>query len=546
MDPDLEADPQATLSLKHLAQACIEKFEHLSQHEATEEFVFFREHSFWASQQSAEFNLWCAKVGVHAEGQKSIDVRLKDVPEICELFLQLLQSLHLDLCDLVNPRPATDDVPTANTCKDVDFQSETSSSSFDSLTSSEASHTAGKLEKTVTPEQKEKKQLRQHIGNTIDRLQGHAARIEHAGARHRRKRIEIYREKERPRQEYEGLKTLGMWKAQEEFKSASATIKERMAESFARRRSRFAYLREHQKKRAIDTTNLPVSSSVLLAQKDDDDEVTTVAPKKAAAKQSNVIAASFPQDQRTLFSATIATKFDLSSGPQTKERAESVRSIALRHPGFPPPPQTRNGRFQCPYCMLDFRDAEAAPGRWSQHVMQDFEPYFCLYGGCKTPFDVPNSFHGLVDHMQSHVPLRHHIDEPHGKHREFGEAEFEDHVKSHGEVSLDIMETMKETSRRKGAFLFDSCPFCGGFPDILEKRFPDPDKIDAQIELRRHIKQHMQEIALFLPPYRSDISGQDDDSKASEATHRRSSHDEIPTAFDDFLSVCTRDECDCK
>jgi hypothetical protein len=36
----------------------------------------------------------------HAEGLRSLDVRLKDVPEICDMFLQLLQSLQQDLNDL--------------------------------------------------------------------------------------------------------------------------------------------------------------------------------------------------------------------------------------------------------------------------------------------------------------------------------------------------------------------------------------------------------------------------------------------------------------
>jgi hypothetical protein len=177
--------------------------------------------------------------------------------------------------------------------------------------------------------------------------------------------------------------------------------------------------------------------------------------------------------------------------------------------------------------------------------MQDFEPYFCTFEKCKSPFDVSNSFEGLLDHMQSHVPLRHHIYKPDGEHIELAEAEFETHVKSHGEVSLRTMNLMKANSRRKLAFLFDSCPFCGGYPDVVEKRFPDPDTIDAQVELRKHIKQHMQEIALFLPPYRSDIFERDDDSKQSDATHRRSSPDEIPPD-DDFVSVCSRKTCDCK
>ena len=178
--------------------------------------------------------------------------------------------------------------------------------------------------------------------------------------------------------------------------------------------------------------------------------------------------------------------------------------------------------------------------------MLDFEPYFCTFGECQAPFDVPNSFDGLLDHMQGHLPVRHHIDAPDGEHMEFVETEFEDHLKSHGEISADIMATMKETSRRKGAFLFEDCPFCGGYPDVLDTQFPDPHTIDAQKELRKHIKQHMQEIALFLPPYRSDIFNEEDDIKGSDATHRQSAHEEVSGNPDDFVVVCDQEDCECK
>jgi serine/threonine protein kinase len=178
--------------------------------------------------------------------------------------------------------------------------------------------------------------------------------------------------------------------------------------------------------------------------------------------------------------------------------------------------------------------------------MLDFEPYFCTFEECQTPFDISNSFDGLLDHMQSHLPLLHHLDAPDGEHKEYIETDFEDHFKSYGEVADDIMATMKETSRRKGAFLFEDCPFCGGYPDVLETRFPDPHTIEAQKELRKHIKQHMQEIALFLPPYRSDIFDEDD-VKGSDATHRQSVHgEEVSGNPDDFIVFCDRKDCDCK
>jgi hypothetical protein len=178
--------------------------------------------------------------------------------------------------------------------------------------------------------------------------------------------------------------------------------------------------------------------------------------------------------------------------------------------------------------------------------MQDFEPYFCTFEDCKAPFDVPNSFDGLLGHLRDHLPVRYHVDMPDGEHKEFDETEFKEHITKYSEISEEMLATMKEASRRKGAFLFESCPFCGGYPDVLEKRFPDLDTPEAQTELRKHIKQHMQDIALFLPPYREDIFNEDDDLMSSAVTRRRSINQNNSEVPDECKIVCNRPDCDCE
>lgn len=94
---EFEADLKDTTSLKHIAQTCAKQLQKLSQDEETQEDSVKARDGFWASRQSAELNLWCAKIGVNDEGLRSTNVRLKDVPEICELLLHLLQSLQCAL-----------------------------------------------------------------------------------------------------------------------------------------------------------------------------------------------------------------------------------------------------------------------------------------------------------------------------------------------------------------------------------------------------------------------------------------------------------------
>lgn len=100
-----ERDPEDTSSLGYIALACQIHLEALLKEEESQEGAVKATEGYWASRQSAEFNLWCNKVGVYGEGLRAIDVRLKDVPGISELLKQLLQSLEHDLagCSLSIP-----------------------------------------------------------------------------------------------------------------------------------------------------------------------------------------------------------------------------------------------------------------------------------------------------------------------------------------------------------------------------------------------------------------------------------------------------------
>ncbi|KAK4063855.1 hypothetical protein Trihar35433_8563 [Trichoderma harzianum] len=548
-DLEYEVGPEDTTRLRDLALVCkryLQKF--LKDEEAKDDKVKVRD-EYWASSQCIEFNLWCTKVGVYGEGLRSIDVRLKDVPKIFELLKQLLQSLERDLEELQQPVKTPEQVTNVHDSLD-DAQSDSSSLSFMSLSSSDESEAEGDIvDPASLASEKCNTALKRHIEDTIDRLHGYAQLIDYAGGRHRRERIELYLQKEGPKWAYEGYRRLANQVAKSYFPSASEAFRQRIGESFARRRIRFEYLAEHQKKRAViaAATHQPQYPPAKVPSKSKDAEGLTHVPK--SLETAHLSNQRDPQDEHTIYSATVDTKLDMQPQPKRQERAESVASVALRHPGFPPPPQVcdETDSFQCPYCRLEFRACEAGRDRWSQHVIQDFEPYFCVLEECKKPFDIPNSFDGLLDHLQGHLEEKYHIDMPDGEHKEFDEAEFEKHLAQHGhgKISTEIVSIMKKASRRKGPFLFGSCPFCGGYPDVIEKCFPNLDTPEAQTELRKHIKQHMQDIAFFLPPYRDDISKEDDNLKSSVVTGQSVDPDDFGDPSE-FLEICGRDDCDCK
>lgn len=231
-----------------------------------------------------------------------------------------------------------------------------------SLSSSDESGAGSAVGGAPSASDKPHAALRRHIEDTIDRLHGHALQIDRAGAKHRRERIELYRQKEGPKWAYEAYRELASRAAKSYFPSASEAFRQRIGDSFARRRVRFEYLAEHQKKRAVGIAiHQPRPSLAKIPSgSEDPDKPTHVSEIQDAKVSSQRVS----HDQHTVYSATVNTKLDMQPQPRRQERAESVASVALRHPGFPPPPQLCGDSFQCPYCRLEFRAQEAGKERW--------------------------------------------------------------------------------------------------------------------------------------------------------------------------------------
>jgi hypothetical protein len=360
---DAETSPDDLTSLRALATSSAQLFARIIQ---AEEEDSGQGHGFWASRQVVEFNLWCDRVGVHAEGVRSIDVRLKDVPEICAMLLLLFRSLHRCLRSLLDLQlEIGESIEDAADDFDNDgARSDSSSLSFEVLSSSEESEKLSTNPTRGTQHRKAIDNLRQHVGDYVDRLSAHAHRIHRAGAEHRRHRIEKFLLKPGTQELYQSYIDVARSRANEVFEPASDTIKARVAESLARRRLRFEYLRLHQRKRAIGTLPPKDATQTIATIRESDTDLQVV--KNAAGSTSlPTDPAALPLDQKTLLSMTVDTRLqELPFQQERHEPAESVRSLAQRHTNFPEPPRIVQGRFRCPYCWLEFGESEAEKRRW--------------------------------------------------------------------------------------------------------------------------------------------------------------------------------------
>ncbi|KAK9439679.1 hypothetical protein VB005_07838 [Metarhizium brunneum] len=116
---------------------------------------------------------------------------------------------------------------------------------------------------------------------------------------------------------------------------------------------------------------------------------------------------------------------------------------------------------------------------------------------------------------------------PDGSDREFENRKlFEQFLQEKLNIPRPEWNSLAELGQEKTPFLFETCHFCGGYPDVVKNCFPAPNTPSAQAEMKKHIKQHMQEIALYLPPVIDDVAddapGEDNISGHAVGTQRRS------------------------
>lgn len=204
------------------------------------------------------------------------------------------------------------------------------------------------------------------IQETIDRLHRLAAIIRRSGKKHRQLRIESYLDKPSNREVHERIKMFALWKVEYLFPESSKALRERMAESIARRRSRFFYIKQHQRKKSTPNYPLPAPQAPVnyeethaLPQFPDSDNELPVLTRPQILEPSVV--------SSTILSATEVTKLDQNRLRAIREdRPESVASAYLSQSRFPNPPRvcSTETSFLCPYCCLECPMKEAREELW--------------------------------------------------------------------------------------------------------------------------------------------------------------------------------------
>ncbi|CEJ93522.1 hypothetical protein VHEMI09103 [[Torrubiella] hemipterigena] len=492
--------------------------------------------------------MWATTSGVFRNGQQSLVTRLKSSLEMSVLHQQLLLSLEACLSRVKLHENEEDEMS-------IDSESDRSSNR------SEASY---RLALDDQPEDEDKLApsdgIWASVHDTITSLRQLGATLRRAGVRHRQQRVARFAGLDRNREQYEMFERLAYQKAAHIFPNASTALQKRIAESIAIRRCRFLYLERHQMKArvstdmlATDSSNNPLSSEAMLQKSttgNDLQEPKNYIPsiRKKSAPTLNL---------QTELSKTVATELD----PQPY--AESVASVQVTMGTFPPLPTINESTmsFTCQYCSLVCPATESInETAWKNHLIHDLEPFFCIFESCKDPFGHGDSFSSLLTHIRTaHSQRRWYCWYCQSAATKTGlfssSSDLEDHLmNSHGENSnKTLWSTIINHSVVRTEPLSTECPFCGGYPEELEKVYPDRECKAAVEGLTKHIKVHLVTISLFLLPINmAAVETAEVDDLATGIDTGIGTIQDIGglQALDGLTTVtelqCSNDDCDCR
>ncbi|KAM0414538.1 hypothetical protein ACHAPT_013618 [Fusarium lateritium] len=499
-----------------------------------------------AREQMASFKIWAANMGIFREGRQSLASRLKGAPEISELAHQLLVALERDLERQLLSTDCQEEI--SSNIESDDSSDRSSTSSYRLLQPTEDDEAASQPQPSV----------RTSVQNTITSLRQLALTVHRAGAHHRQVRIERFKGLERNKEVYETFERYAQRKVDHLFPNASETLRKRMAQSIATRRARFSYLEKHQKK--ISTLSEPAPT---LQQNEVkvDEEFQVPSPveqhqaRKVVSPQNCYLDTNI--DPSAILSNTIVTKLDLKRiEPTQDKRAESVTSVKISTGKFPSMPRldTTGTSFTCPYCFL-VHPAKEAGGetQWRNHLIHDFEPFFCVFDNCSSPFGCAETYTGWITHMrEAHTqPQWHcwHCKSPTLSSGPFSNpGELEDHLTDHHgeEVPETFRPTLVKHSVLRDQHALQDCPFCGGFPEELEKSYPQRECTKAREALEKHVRDHLISVALILAPIETGELDEEYDDTKSEAQRDENSARDLDEVSLSHEMQCSNDTCDCR
>jgi hypothetical protein len=448
------------------------------------------------------FELLSSNLGIHRQGHASLDYRVRDALVVKARLAEILGNLEDHLNNLVSISRAErrpfeeqdgDTGSSAGSSTGADAVSEPSDNSF---------HEVDFRQRSIT--------------EALDALYSLATKIRHPRNRPQRTTRELYKHvpahlRENYIRERETAEIVAVSYLQRQSLLANFDTSEplepyicqekflvrRVGFANARRKQQFIYWKEH----ANRISHGPATDTVLedLHGKMPNVGETPQVPQQLPGDAVQADAPSAPG--KTL--ATSATKLD-----ETQVKLDDLQSV-ISHQSqastsmtqqwkieWPLPPEilirnTTSNFFTCPYCYVICPREYLTKAGWKSHIIHDLTPYHCTYERCPDPNRLYGSHQDWLDHEATHTRVWHcHI---HASEFET-QPEYVQHLQQYHNNCTSDTNSDQFAPELIAAAVGPSlqphrdCPLC-------------PSGFTSVAEMQKHIKTHLERLALFcLPP----------------------------------------------
>ncbi|THV45988.1 hypothetical protein BGAL_0429g00030 [Botrytis galanthina] len=286
---------------------------------------------------------------------------------------------------------------------------------------------------------------------------------------------------------------------------------DRCVEMITKRRRQLTYFRTHQEKLVHKSVPAPHESSDLLPSDEQplDKWLSLAAPKVNDESQRS------REHFNVTVSETTASEFQVSSfklAPPSSASSSTISSLAddgsvdggpIEVPR-PPRLEITDKEKTCPYCYLvlpanTFRMRKNAR-RWKQHLLEDLQPYICLFANCDRPGKSYSSFKDWQIHLNQphydswicplHSDVGGNLDEEPLIFKRL--ANFEDHLNNyHSDLDASSKNDLFHRSTQL-AVLSQRCFVCS-------------EVLSSLSALQIHMANHLRSMSLLALPWLDDV-----------------------------------------
>ncbi|TVY85465.1 Ankyrin repeat and KH domain-containing protein [Lachnellula suecica] len=477
--------------------------------------------------QLARFNIWAANIGVFAEAHASLDYRVRNSAKAKMMMLRLLKSLQRKL------QSALDAIEThrekeihehssavIDTQVDDDQGSESSQSEASKSTAATSESSQPRL--SATPSTLFGKRVYE-IETSINRLHRLATFIRKSSTHNRNLAATKFAILDENGDDTSSqFEEFALRMVQSRFPLANPVLHKRLSNLILQRRKSLSYQQRHQQKLALAVYAATRQSPHQQSPRPFPGTLPTQ-PSQSSYKGGSSGANALLQGLVTnrALSATTATAFTATSVPSLPAPSVASSSAVSSNPNaatlpFPPAPKaaTNAKEFQCPYCGLLLGIKELKPKRWRKHVINDLEPYICLFERCDIGTQSFRSPKEWLNHMKGHT-LQWYCGISSCQNQIFDrQSKFEDHMKlCHSEVCNSSQLSMfVESMRRPATRIFQHCPLCNYVPEIRQHIVTELENsvtlaLEKEKDLHNHIATHLEALALFSLPWQDELGG---------------------------------------